>query len=149
MEEHFMEIATDNTTIDFIISSLLGLLAWFFGGRDTLLEMLLVMILIDYITGLSVAWIECTLSSSIGFRGIMRKCTMLTFVGIAHLLDMMIPDDPGAIRYGVCMFYIANEGKSIIENAHKLGVPIPQILWKHFENAHKKEDATEQIKNAA
>ena len=65
---------------------------------------------------------------------------MLTFIGIAHLLDTIIPDDGGAMRSIVCLFYIANEGKSILENADRLGIPIPQMLIKHFSNIHKDDD---------
>ena len=39
----------------------------------------------------------------------------------------------------VCLFYISNEGISILENAHKLGVPIPDILSKHFVSMRDKK----------
>ena len=98
---------------------------------------MLALIIIDYFSGLTVAWRTNTISSAVGFIGISKKCLMLTFVGIAHLLDTIIPDDGGAMRSIVCLFYIANEGKSIIENADRLGIPIPQMLMKHFSNIHK------------
>ena len=128
-----------DTAVDFALGSGIGLLSWFFGGLDGLLKVLLVLIVIDYFSGLSVAWLNRTISSATGFKGITKKCIMLTFVGIAHLMDTIIPDDGGAIRSIVCLFYIANEGKSIIENADRLGIPIPQMLMKHFNNIHKDE----------
>ena len=130
------ELAND-TVVDFALGSGIGLLSWFFGGLDGLLKVLLVLIIIDYFSGLSVAWLNRTISSATGFKGITKKCIMLTFVGIAHLLDTIIPDDGGAIRSIVCLFYIANEGKSIIENADRLGIPIPHMLLKHFNNIRK------------
>ena len=136
---------TDNViefSLDLFFSGVLGLLAWFFGGFDVLLKVLIVMIVIDYATGLSIAWLDNALCSSVGFRGITKKCIMLSFVGIAHLMDMIIPDDHGAIRSIVCLFYISNEGKSIIENAHRLGVPFPNELLKHFDFIHKDEKIT-------
>ena len=126
-----------DTAIDFVLGSGIGLLSWFFGGLDGLLKVLLVLIVIDYFSGLSVAWLNRTISSAVGFLGITKKCIMLTFVGIAHLLDTIIPDDGGAIRSIVCLFYIANEGKSSIENADRLGIPIPHMLLKHFNNIRK------------
>ena len=130
------DLAND-TVVDFALGSGIGLLSWFFGGLDGLLKVLLVLIIIDYFSCLSVAWLNRTISSATGFKGITKKCIMLTFVGIAHLLDTIIPDDGGAIRSIVCLFYIANEGKSIIENADRLGIPIPHMLLKHFNNIRK------------
>ena len=132
----------NDTALDFVVGSVIGLVSWFFGGLDGLLRVLIVLIVIDYFSGLSVAWITRTISSSVGFKGITKKCIMLTFVGIAHLMDTIIPDDGGAIRSIVCLFYIANEGKSIIENAATLGIPIPQMLLKHFSRiqTHDKQD---------
>ena len=132
------DLAND-TVIDFAVGSIIGLISWFFGGLDGLLKVLLALIVIDYFSGLTVAWRTNTISSAVGFLGISKKCLMLTFVGIAHLLDTIIPDDGGAMRSIVCLFYIANEGKSIIENADSLGIPIPQMLMKHFSNIHKDE----------
>ena len=132
------DLAND-TVIDFAVGSIIGLISWFFGGLDGLLKVLLALIVIDYFSGLTVAWRTNTISSAVGFLGISKKCLMLTFVGIAHLLDTIIPDDGGAMRSIVCLFYIANEGKSIIENANRLGIPIPQMLMKHFSNIHKDE----------
>ena len=121
------DIVSD-TALDFVLGSIIGLISWFFGGLDGLLKILLVLIIIDYFSGISIAWITRTISSSAGFKGITKKCIMLTFVGIAHLMDTIIPDDKGAMRSIVCLFYIANEGKSIIENANNLGIPIPQTI---------------------
>lgn len=133
-----------DTALDFALGSVIGLISWFFGGLDGLLKILLVLIIIDYFSGLSIAWINRTISSSAGFKGITKKCIMLTFVGIAHLMDTIIPDDGGAMRSIVCLFYIANEGKSIIENANNLGIPIPQMLLKHFNNIHKDDEPTKK-----
>ena len=129
-----------DTVVEFALGSIVGLVSWFFGGLDGLLKVLLALIVIDYFSGLSVAWRTNTISSAVGFLGITKKCLILTFVGIAHLLDTIIPDDGGAMRSIVCLFYIANEGKSILENADRLGIPIPQMLIKHFSNIHKDDD---------
>ena len=139
-----MDSIVNDSAIDFVLGSAIGLISWFFGGLDGLLKVLLVLIVIDYFSGMSVAWLNDTISSSIGFKGITKKCIMLTFVGMAHLMDTIIPDDGGAIRSVVCLFYIANEGKSIIENADNLGIPIPHMLMKHFSNIHKQSEPVKQ-----
>ena len=118
----------DNTFIDFFCGSFIGLSAWFFGGLDALLKVLIAFAVVDYLTGLAVAWVNSTINSKISARGVVKKCLMLSLIGVAHLLDSILPGDTGAIRMVVCTFYIATEGISIIENADKLGIPIPKAL---------------------
>ncbi len=118
----------------FCWGGLLSLLGWFFGGLDGAFAFLLTLTVIDYLSGLAVGWFEDNLSSSEGFKGIARKGFMFALVGIANLIDKNIPVDNIAMKVVVCLFYISNEGISILENAHKLGVPIPEILSKHFKS---------------
>ena len=118
---------------NFMIGSLIGLFGWFFGGLDGFVKVLLTFAIIDYFSGLSVAvWVHRNLSSSIGFKGITKKCLMFSFVGIAHILDKYLLGGTRALRTAVCLFYIGNEGISIIENADMLGVPFPQMLKDRF-----------------
>ena len=116
----------------FCWGGIIGLLGWFFGGLDGAFAFLLTLAVIDYLSGLAVGWFEGNLSSSTGFKGIARKCFMFALVGVANLIDKYIAVGNISIKVIVCLFYISNEGISILENAHKLGVPIPEILIKHF-----------------
>ena len=137
---------TDNildTAFDFTLGSGLGLIAWFFGGLDKLFAVLVALVIIDYITGMIAAGINHEISSEIGFKGIARKCYMIMFVGIAHLLDDLLvkylPDNlAGTLRVMVTTFYILNETTSIIENADELGVPIPKFLHNLLLKLHNK-----------
>ncbi|MBR1437273.1 MAG: phage holin family protein [Synergistaceae bacterium] len=136
-----------NTTIDFICGSIIGLLSWFFGGRDGFLMVLIAFMVIDQCSGLAAGWVEHKLSSEVGFKGILKKCIILSFVGMAHLMDKYILvhtmiGDTEAIRNVVCAFYIANEGVSIIENSDRLGIPFPEYVREHFlniRNSNKKK----------
>lgn len=121
--------------LDFTGGVFITLLAWFFGEPDGFFKFLIALSVIDYLSGTFLAWVYGNLSSRVGFNGILRKCLMFTFVGIAHLIDKYIGEviGTGAItRIIVCSFYISNEGISIIENADKIGIPIPQILREKF-----------------
>ena len=131
---------TDDVFIDFILGGFYGLMAWFFGGLDGLLKLLIALCVIDYLSGTLVAFYKNILSSSTGFKGIMKKCIMLTFVGIAHLIDKLLLGDTAALRTAVCLFYIANEGMSIIENGDALGIPIPKALTKHFAGLKDRDE---------
>jgi toxin secretion/phage lysis holin len=79
----------------------------------------------DYITGVLAAINERRISSAVGFRGIARKILIFTLVGLAHLLDTQVIGTPGVLRTAVIFFYLSNEGISLIENATRLGLPIP------------------------
>ena len=117
---------------EFITGSFIGMLGWFFGGIDGLFKVLIVFTIIDYISGMTAAGFEHKISSDVGFKGIVKKCYMFMFVGLAHLIDDCLPGSTGALRATVCLFYIANEGISIIENADKLNIPIPKFLRDRF-----------------
>lgn len=122
----------------FCWGGLISLLGWFFGGLDGAFALLLSLAVIDYLSGICVGWVNHTLSSATGFNGIIRKCIMLTLVGIANLIDGYTGSTSISCKVVVCLFYISNEGVSILENAIKLGVPIPYILTKHFDNFREK-----------
>jgi len=96
------------------------------GGWNLALQALVTLVIIDYITGVIVAISEGKLSSQVGGRGIARKVMIFALVYVAVLVDQITNTD--LVRTLTIMFYIANEGISILENAGKLGVPYPQTL---------------------
>lgn len=122
----------------FCSAGIIALLGWFFGGLDGVLRLLLTLVVLDYLSGISVGWINGSLSSAIGFKGIARKCFMLALVGIANIIEQDMIGEHIGIKLAVCYFYVSNEGVSILENVAKLGVPIPKILSKHFAELHDK-----------
>ena len=57
-------------------------------------------------------------------------------VGVANVMDMLLFGQADTLRTAVIMFYIANESLSIIENAIKLNVPIPDALKDKLKQFH-------------
>ena len=98
----------------------------FLGGKDGLLYALLVLVILDYITGVLNAIDQKRLSSSVGYKGIARKVLIFVLVGTANVVDVYILGKAGVLRATVIFFYISNEGISILENASYLGLPVPQ-----------------------
>ncbi|NLZ52822.1 MAG: phage holin family protein [Thermoanaerobacteraceae bacterium] len=119
----------DNTkTIFNALVALVGTVAtWLFGGWDLALMILVAFIIIDYLTGLIVAFINKAVDSRIGFRGIIKKTLILFALIVAVLLDRLIGNQ-WTFRTVVCYFFIGNEGLSILENIGKCGVPLPKTL---------------------
>ena len=105
----------------------------FFGGMDGLLTVLVAFVVLDYITGVLCAVVEKRLSSETGFKGICQKVMIFCLVGMANLLDTQIIGSGSMLRTAVIFFYCANEGISIIENAARIGLPVPEKLRKVME----------------
>jgi len=93
----------------------------------------------DYLTGVLCAIVKRTLSSAVGFQGICKKVLIYVLVGAAHLVDLHLLGGSGALRSAVICFYLSNEGISMIENAARLGLPIPEKLREVLTqlNEHK------------
>ena len=126
------------TTIDFAFGGSIGLMSWFWGGKDGFIMVLLAFSVIDQLSGLAAGWTEHKLSSETGFKGIACKIMIFAFVGMAHLTDKYLLGDSDSLRTAVCMFYIGNEGISILENADRLGLPFPDYFKSRFLSMRKK-----------
>ena len=122
-----------------IFATIGGYIGYFLGGIDGFMYALITFVVIDYLTGLMVAVLEKKLSSEVGFRGIFKKVLIFTLVGIANIVDVHLIQNGSAIRTAVIFFYISNEGISIVENAAKIGLPIPQKLKDILEQLNKEE----------
>ncbi len=121
-----------NKTIifDSIAGGLGVVLAFMFGELTGLFWALICFMAIDYITGVTVAAVNKTVSSKAGFKGLAKKLIILLFVSVAHIADTYIMNGTPAAMSATMMFYIANEGISIIENASALGLPVPARIKK-------------------
>ena len=99
------------------------------GGADVALQCLVTAIALDYVSGIIRAFNSKTLSSRIGFTGILKKVGILLLVMLSVLIDR-VTGGTGAIRTLVIYYFVANEGLSIIENLGQAGLPIPAIIAK-------------------
>ena len=126
-------------TLQLIFTAIGGYIGYFLGGFDGLIYALVAFVVIDYSTGLMVAIIEKKLSSSIGFRGIFKKVLIFTLVGIGHTIDFYLIEKGSAVRTAVIFFYLSNEGLSIMENAARVGLPIPEKLKTVFTELRKED----------
>ena len=118
--------------IQIIINSIAGavgaVLGFMYGEVTGLFWALIAFMATDYITGVVVAAINKQLSSEVGFKGLAKKLMILVFVSLGHIADMYVLGGTPVAMSAVMLFYIANEGLSIIENAGNLGLPVPKKL---------------------
>jgi toxin secretion/phage lysis holin len=117
-----------------------GWLGWFLGGWDGFLYALVIFTVCDYLTGFMCACIDKNLSSEIGAKGIFKKVLIFTLVGIGHTIDLHLIGEGSVIRSAVIFFFCSNEGVSILENASRLGLPIPQKLKDILSQLHNGGD---------
>lgn len=128
-----------------------GWLATLFGGWDTGLVTLVIMMATDYICGLIVAGVfkkskksaTGALESRAGFKGLCRKCVSLLFVLIAYRLDLML--GISYIRNAVIIGFCANELISLVENAGLMGLPLPQVIIKAIDILRGKAEQAQKI----
>lgn len=98
-----------------------------FGGWTMALSVLVTLVVLDYLTGWLASGVEGKLSSAVGFKGIAKKIMIFLIVAVAHLADGFL--GAGAILINAAVFfYAANEILSIIENAGRIGVPVPKVI---------------------
>lgn len=111
-----------------IVCALLGAVVSFsFGIWSESLTLLLILMAIDYFTGVAAAIKTGSgLNSNIGFWGLFKKALILLVMMIAHRLDVLLGID--IVMGSAVFFYIANELLSVIENYGRLGLPIPERL---------------------
>ncbi len=129
--------------IDSIAGAVGAVLGFMYGEVTGLFWALIAFMALDYITGVVVAIIEKRLSSEVGFRGLAKKFLILVFVAVGHIADTYILGGTPAAMSAVMLFYIANEGISIIENAAALGLPVPKKitgLMEQIKNKSESED---------
>ena len=132
------------TKIQIAITALGGWLGYFLGGMDGLMIALIVMMTLDYVSGVMCAIVDKKLSSAVGFTGICKKVFILMLVGVAHIIDLHVVGTGSALRGAVICFYMSNEGLSLLENAAHIGLPIPDKLRDILSQLHDKDRTTDQ-----
>ena len=126
-------------TLNLILSTALSGVTYFLGGWDFALQTLLLVMALDYITGICKAIKQKKLNSKTGFAGIIKKFGYLIIVALAVVIDHLV-GDTGAVRTLVIYFFVANDGLSILENWGAMGLPLPQKLFDLLEQLREKHD---------
>lgn len=120
-----------------------GVLSWVTGGFDTPVLVLVIIMGVDYATGLIVAAVFHAspktsgggLDSRVGWMGLARKFVTLLIVVVANLADVLL--ELGYIRDAVIAGFCANECISILENAGLMGIRIPKVLTAALEKLNE------------
>lgn len=110
-----------------------GIVEVVLGGWDALLSALMLFIIVEYLTQILVVILNKKISSEVGFCGIAKKVSIFFLVAVGNIIDALIIQNGSAIRTAVIVFYLSNEGITILENVAVLGLPIPKKLKNILE----------------
>ena len=130
----------ENKTLQAVFSAAAAALAAYLGALAVPIIVLLVMMILDYISGMAAAWMHSELSSKIGAKGIVKKVGYMALIVVAMGVDYLICSGIAAVDVAipynmwfgllVAVWLIVNEMISILENLDRMGVPIPEFLRK-------------------
>lgn len=140
------------------IAAAFGAVVSFFSGLPPILWVLLAVMTLDYLTGIICGFMGKSLktehgglSSSTAFSGLMKKLLIIVIVALAYLLDHAVTLNVGvqfaAVSGATCLWFIASEGISVVENAAQMGVPIPNAMKRALEIMKGNDDGSEVKKS--
>lgn len=127
-------------------SVLFGALSGLYGGFDFLLKALLILMGVDYISGMLCASMgkspkteDGKLSSEQGIKGLFKKAMIMLSVLVAVVLDEAL-GQKNVFRNACILFYCSNEMLSFVENLTHMGLPFPDVLKNAISRLGKKEE---------
>ena len=114
------------------------------------LLLLVFCIVLDYVTGMTRAWMKGELSSGVGLRGFVKKLCYILGVAVGFAADLLISlltdslgltvDIPAVLGLTVTLMLSLNELVSVAENLGQIGVPIPKALTGALQKLKDRED---------
>jgi toxin secretion/phage lysis holin len=129
MKENFLQI---------LFATVAGAIVAYLNVLLVPLVVLVIVMLIDYVTGMAQAYLSHTLNSRIGVVGIIKKISYITAVVVGIVADYLISSaltQVGIdIKINYCIgmivtiWFIINELISVLENLAEIGIPLPKFL---------------------
>lgn len=116
----------------------LEIIRFYLFGEVKFLHLLVLLMAVDIVTGIIKASTKGDLWSRKAFFGYARKMMIFGIIILANVIDQILALS-GAIVYSTVLFYIVNEGLSIVENLNEMGVKVPSIITDKLKNIEDKE----------
>lgn len=123
-----INLKNTDTLFTAITGGFASTVAYLVGGLDNLTNALAIFMILDYVTGLSSAYINGSIDSHKAYKGLAKKSGGIAFVILANQLDIITGANSGFLRDAMLFFLIGMEGISIKENAQKLGFTAPGFI---------------------
>lgn len=111
------------------------------------LKVLVIMTVLDYLTGVLAALYLKQLSSNISYKGIIKKIGIYIIVTAAYLLDQAM--NTGIVLRSMAIgFYTATEGISLLENWGRMDLPLPDVIKNTLAQLKKKNNGGDNNEQA-
>lgn len=148
-------------SIQLLATGVVAYLSHKLGVTFYLLGLLLVLMVIDYVSGMAASAVEAIdhpddkrygWSSKKGAKGIAKKVAYLCVIAVSMVIDYIVIRTSGVLGVAlpntmlsllVSVWYLLNEALSIIENAGRIGAPVPNWLMKYIAALKNKIDSHE------
>lgn len=123
--------------------SLTSISVQLFGSFDSSLLTLFILMALDIISGIMAAvYISINsktskISSTVMWKGLLKKTITIILVIISYRLDILLQVD--YIRTSIVIAFIVNEVLSIIENAANMGIKVPQFFTQLLSEVEKNQ----------
>lgn len=148
-------------TIQIFTTGVVAYLSQKLGVTFYLLGLLLVLMVIDYVSGMAASAVEAIdhpddnqygWSSKKGAKGIAKKVAYLCVIAVSMVIDYIVIRTSDVLGVAlpntmlsllVSVWYLLNEALSIIENAGRIGAPVPNWLMKYIAALKDKIDSHE------
>lgn len=130
-----------------VVAAAAGFVAGLFGEWTVAMTVLVVLMVVDYITGClcgflgksgkteSGRWL-----SSAAFKGLLHKGLIMLVILVAAQLDLVVAAGTSTFKTMAVFYYISCEGLSIVENIGLLGLPLPPFLKNALEVLKSKNE---------
>ena len=113
--------------VDIQIESFKNIQDFFYSGDEKFLYFLIILMCVDIVSGFGKAVKNENLWSKRSFRGIAKKTLIFCIIILANIIDMILNLN-GALITLTVLYYIANEGVSIVENCAEMGILVPEEI---------------------
>ena len=134
-----------------LIAGIGSIFSEWLGGWDLFLKTLVVFMTVDYVSGIAVAFIfhksdktdSGGASSKECYKGIVKKMCILALVGVSVSVDNLAGSN--YIRSVTILFFLGNEGLSILENIGLMGLKYPRFVKTALEVIRERGDSDGEV----
>ena len=138
MEQILTRINVNRVGVSIAMATVFATVTAVFGEISQLHRLLFAVMLLDYVSGVSAAIVNKSVSSKKAHIGVIKKVSIVALVAFSHQVDIYL--DTYVVCTGVIAFFIANEFMSVMENYKNIGLPIPDKLVKVMDVFAKTSD---------
>lgn len=125
--------------VTFYITAIGTAVATYYNKMDSLMQVLLVFTILDYIIGVVVAYDKKEVSSSKAWKGFIKKCFNFVIILMAYKLDSIIKTN-GMLYAAATLFFLSYEGMSILEHMNTFGITFPSFIQEVLDHIHNSSD---------